>query len=316
MNDTVRILVGAAGAPWELPLVRELQRPELGVRVRVDASTTASCSGPRCEIAAGGPRGRVAGRGSTGNFVSTLRRVRRGSHRGRRQPASARATRHPPASRGRLLRRGGAGDPRSRHRGSAPGPAVSSRSELRDRSAARGLGWRRCRRAAPPWRSTWRSRRPGRAHDTARRRGRVGGIDRADPRSPGEPVGGPGGATRRYRRWPRPLVSCLQRGPRGVQVLAGLARVRALARGPRAGVACAAGAQPAPTSRSSSLISRHRSKRTRSSSSIGSPTGGTRSRPWGSSSRTRSCTSWRPIRWDSGAESSRTERSLPDTRPS
>src|SRR3954468_22554423 len=33
MSDPVRIIVAAGGAAWELPLLRGLQQPELGVRV-------------------------------------------------------------------------------------------------------------------------------------------------------------------------------------------------------------------------------------------------------------------------------------------
>src|SRR3954468_13332908 len=33
MSGTIEVIVGAAGAPWEMPLLRGLQRPELGVRV-------------------------------------------------------------------------------------------------------------------------------------------------------------------------------------------------------------------------------------------------------------------------------------------
>ena len=195
MTDDIAVIVCAGGASWELPLLRGLQRPELGVRVvrrcvdHGELLGTALRDRPRAVVldAALGWLDR--------DLVATLRRagvevVAVGSPRG---PDDLGAVD------GRCRRRRGRPRPRPRRR-SVPWPTARRRDPRRSRRAGRlvvvwgGTG--------APGRTTVavhlaiESARRGRV-DAARRRRRLGGLGRAAARARRVAVGRAGGAPRR-----------------------------------------------------------------------------------------------------------------------
>ena len=270
MTATSTVIVGAGGAGWELPLLRGLQRPDAR-----GARRPALCRPRRA------PRHRAAGptaRGGARRRAAVARPrpgrdARRRRHRGRRGRSTA-------GPRSAAL---GVVDARS-STPTRPWPGCSTASvpaagRRRDvdpgRSAARGgSSWcgaapvRRAGRRSPSISRSSRRRRG--APDAARRRRRVGGVDRAAARARRVAVGRAGGAARGRTDGRRRSTDCLQPGPDGLAVLAGLPRAELWPEvRPEAWRAVLDGRGRTRSTPSSSTSPR-RSRRTRSSSSTGS----------------------------------------------